>query len=70
LLGGGGGGGNFSTFVALDGLDSAPSAELLEVFLASKLNVSFDALNAVLVSEGVVSVALHVALYPEDEFMN
>jgi len=66
----GGGGGNFSTFVALDGLKSAPSAELLEVSLESQLNFSFDTLNAVLVLKGVVSVALQVALYPEDEFMS
>jgi hypothetical protein len=66
----GGGGGNFSTFVALDGLKLAPSAELLEVSLESQLNFSFDTLNAVLVLKGVVSVALQVALYPEDEFMS
>ena len=66
----GGGGGNFSIFVALDGLKSAPSAELLEVSLESKLNFSFDTLNAVLVLEGGISVALQVAPYPEDEFMN
>ena len=66
----GGGGGNFSIFVALDGLKSAPSAELLEVSLESQLNFSFDTLNAVLVLKGVVSVALQVALYPEDEFMS
>jgi len=77
----GGGGGNFSTFVGLDGLKFAPSAELLdlkfapsaellEVSLESKLNFSFDTLNAVLVLEGGISVALQVAPYPEDEFMN
>ena len=66
----GGGGGNFSIFVALDDLKSAPSAELLEVSLESQLNFSFDTLNAVLVLKGVVSVALQVALYPEDEFMS
>ena len=66
----GGGGGNFSTFVGLDGLKFAPSAELLEVSLESQLNFPFDTLNAVLVLKGVVSVALLVALYPEDEFMS
>lgn len=65
----GGGGGDFRTLVALDGLNSASAAELLEVSLESKLNFALDALNAVFVSEGVISVPWEVHLYPEDGFM-